>query len=197
MAINGLTTGTGMNVPSVNYEAHSEVAETKQKTAAAETDAVVYEKSSDSDKEKTNTSTRKVDQETIDRLKAEAEERTAQMRGLVEKLLLKQAGTASNAEGLANVFRKLQVDKETIEQAKADVAEDGYFGVEQTSDRIVSFAKALAGDDKELAGQMMDAFKEGYKQARDAWGEELPEISQKTYDKTLEKMQEWIDGLAG
>lgn len=197
MAINGLTTGTDTNVNPIAYETHSKTAETKQTQAAPETDAVVYEKSSETDKQKTNLSERKVDQETIDRLKADAEERTAQLRGLVEKLLLKQAGTASNAEGLANVFRKLEVDKETVEQAKADIAEDGYWGVEQTSDRLLSFAKALAGDDKNLAGQMVDAFKKGYEQAEGAWGEKLPELSQKTYDKTLEKMQEWIDGLEG
>lgn len=197
MAINGVTTGTETNVNPITYETHSKASETYQTQAAPQTDAVVYEKSSETDKKKTDFSERKVDQETIDRLKADAEERTAQLRGLVEKLLLKQAGTASNAEGLANVFRKLEVDKETVEQAKADIAEDGYWGVEQTSDRLLSFAKALAGDDKQLAGEMMNAFKKGYEQAEGAWGEKLPELSQKTYDKTIDKMQEWIDGLEG
>ena len=43
------------------------------------------------------------------------------------------------------------VDEETQKQAQADIAEDGYWGVEQTSDRILDFAKALSGNDPEKA----------------------------------------------
>ena len=79
-------------------------------------------------------------------------------------------------------------------QAEADIAEDGYWGVKQTSDRILDFAKALAGNDPDKAEEMLEAFKKGFKQATGAWGKELPEISQKTYDAVLEKFDAWKNG---
>ncbi|MBO7632860.1 MAG: hypothetical protein J6S72_00520, partial [Lachnospiraceae bacterium] len=87
--------------------------------------------------------------------------------------------------------------EETRAQAQEDISEDGYWGVEQTSDRIVSFAKALAGDNLELAQQMLEAVKEGFKQAGEEWGEDLPEISNRTMDATYKKLDEWIKSLGG
>ena len=63
----------------------------------------------------------------------------------------------------------------------------GYWGVEQTSDRIVSFATALAGDDSKALEKMRDAFVKGYKQAEKQWGGKLPDISQRTYDAVMKK----------
>ncbi|MBO4559001.1 MAG: hypothetical protein J5712_02865 [Lachnospiraceae bacterium] len=198
MALNGINPGTNVNITSASasYENVTFSAEiTKTSAVAASTDAAVYEKS-DEDKAAA-LANHKIDFETLDRLKADAEERTAQLRGLVEKLLLKQGGTFENAQGLANLYRKLEVDEETRAQAQEDISEDGYWGVEQTSDRIVSFAKALAGDNLELAQQMLEAVKEGFKQASEEWGEDLPEISNKTMDATFKKLDEWIKSLGG
>ena len=198
MALNGINPGTNVNITSAtaSYENVTFSAEiTKTTAAAASTDAAVYEKS-DEDKAAA-LANHKIDYETIDKLKADAEARTAQLRSLVEKLLLKQGGTFENANGLANLYRKLEVDEETRAQAQEDISEDGYWGVEQTSDRIVSFAKALAGDNLELAQQMLEAVKEGFKQAGEEWGEDLPEISNRTMDATYKKLDEWIKSLGG
>lgn len=198
MALNGINPGTNVNITAAtaSYENVTFSAEiTKTSAVAASTDAAVYEKS-DEDKAAA-LANHKIDFETLDRLKADAEARTAQLRGLVEKLLLKQGGTFENSQGLASIFRRLEVDEETRAQAQEDISEDGYWGVEQTSDRIVSFAKALAGDNLELAQQMYEAVKEGFKQAGKEWGEDLPEISNQTMDATYKKLDEWIKSLGG
>ena len=197
MAINGLN--AGMTQVTASYENVTLNAEITKTTAAAvskapESSAAVYEKSGDADKAVSN---HKIDYETIDKLKADAEARTAQLRSLVEKLLLKQGGTFDNSQGLASVFKKLEVDEETRAQAQEDISEDGYWGIEQTSDRIVSFAKALAGDNLEIAQQMYEAVKEGFKQAGIEWGEDLPDISKDTMDATYKKLDEWIKELGG
>ena len=85
------------------------------------------------------------------------------------------------------------MDAATKAQAQADIAEDGYWGVEQTSSRIVDFAVALTGGDPDKVEEMREAFKKGFKQAEKTWGGELPEISQKTYDAVMKK----FDKLAG
>ncbi len=85
----------------------------------------------------------------------------------------------------------LSPDPETIQQAQADIAEDGYWGVNQTSDRLVSFAKALTGGNPDKIDDMIAAVQEGFKQATKAWGSDLPDISQKTLDATMEKLKQW------
>ena len=90
--------------------------------------------------------------------------------------------------------RQLTVDEETQKQAQADIAEDGYWGVEQTSDRIPDFAKALSGNDPEKADLLIDAFKKGFDDATKSWGKDLPDISKRTYDAVLEKFDKWKNG---
>ena len=84
------------------------------------------------------------------------------------------------------------VDEATKAQAQADIADDGYWGVEKTSDRILDFAKALAGNDPGKAQQLLDAFKEGYKKAEETWGDKLPDISQRTYEAVEKKFNDWM-----
>ena len=76
-------------------------------------------------------------------------------------------------------------------QAQEDISENGYWGVEQTSQRILDFAKALSGGDVSKADLLLDAFKKGYEEATGAWGKELPEISKKTYEAVEEKFAAW------
>lgn len=193
--INPITSNNSVVKPeTVRETAAQSTAKTTAQTTANEAEAAVYEKTEQKAEEKP-VRTQPADPDLIERLKAEAEERNAQLRSLVEKMLLKQSGTVFNGEGLASVFRKLEVDDETRAQAQRDIAEDGYWGIEQTSDRIVSFAKGMAGDDPELAKSMYDAVKEGFKQAEKAWGEKLPDISQQTMEATYRKLDEWLASL--
>ncbi len=87
-----------------------------------------------------------------------------------------------------------EVDEFTKLQAQADIAEDGYWGVNQTSDRILDFAKALASNDPEKADMLMDAFKKGYEAAEKPWGKALPDICKQTYDAVLSKFDAWKNG---
>ena len=88
---------------------------------------------------------------------------------------------------------KFEVDEATKLQAQKDIAEDGYWGVNQTSDRIIDFAKALTGGDPSKIEDMREAFKKGYKQAEKTWGGELPEISKQTYDAVLAKFDKMAE----
>lgn len=168
---------------------------TSDKTAASDKTetGVVYEKSSQTDK---NTVTKKTDYAMVAKLKADAEQRTSQLRSLVEKMMTKQGTAIANADSMWSFLAEgnFTVDEETQKQAQADIAEDGYWGVEQTSDRILDFAKALSGDDPDKADAMLEAFKKGFEQATKAWGDKLPDISQRTYDAVVEKFNKWKNG---
>lgn len=112
----------------------------------------------------------------VAKLKADAEQRTSQLRSLVEKMMTKQGTAIANADSMWSFLAdgNFTVDEETQKQAQADIAEDGYWGVEQTSDRILDFAKALSGNDPEKADLLIDAFKKGFEDATKSWGKDLP-----------------------
>lgn len=159
----------------------------------SEEQGVIYEKSTEQEQLQTNHS------DLVAKLKAESDERTAQFRSLVEKIILKQSAASQDYD---NIYRYLAsgeftVDEATKLQAQADIAEDGYWGASQTSDRIVDFAKALAANDPEKAEELKEAFKKGYEQAQETWGGELPELSQKTFDLVIEKLDAWAGELEG
>lgn len=163
-----------------------------EKKEAAETSekAVVYEKTDKTSKKPVP------DKAMIDKMRADLDQRKAQLQNLVEKMLHKQGKALQKADDIWGMLRRgeVEVDPETRAQAQKDIAEDGYWGVEQTSDRLVSFAKALSGGDPAYADKLIDAIKKGFDQATKAWGDKLPDLCQKTIEATYEKMEAWKNG---
>ncbi len=192
------------SINGVNGYTAVKTAETEKASKATETtekqvrdDGVVYEKSNETKKDSANQIYNK--DNVIAKLKADQQSRLDSMNSLVQKLLGKQAEKfdLANGSNLAETFRQVagKVDQQTIDEAKASVAEDGYWGVNQTSDRLVSMAIALAGGDTDKADTMMAAIEKGYKQATKAWGEDLPQICQDTMEATRQKMDDWKNGV--
>jgi hypothetical protein len=82
----------------------------------------------------------------------------------------------------------------TPEAARDLIAEDGYFGVEQTSDRILTAAVALAGSDPAKLDQIKAGIEKGFDMAAKALGGSLPDISSQTYDAVMKKLDAWARG---
>lgn len=193
-AINGVTAVTATNAAAMTNEKVSEKAAetTTASKSEGESAGVVYEKSSST----VNTEYVKKNSALIEQLKADADARVSQLRSIVEQMMQKQGTAIGNADDMWKFLASgdYTVSPEVKAQAQADIAEDGYWGVEKTSDRIVDFAKALSGGDPEKADEMLEAFKKGFKAATAAWGKDLPDISQRTYDAVLEKFDAWKNG---
>lgn len=132
----------------------------------------------------------------INQMKADLEARTQSLFDIVNKSILGQGNAIANADEMWKFLASgdYTVDAATKEQAQKDIADDGYWGVTQTSDRIVDFAKALSGGDSSKADDMIKAFQKGFKEATKSWGKDLPDISQKTYDAVMEKLGKWKSG---
>ncbi len=200
MELNGINS----SVYTAGYSVSASTEKMESVTAAATDDAaaVVYEKSEASQASaaiySVGAKSGKVDKATIEQLKADAEARFSQLQSLVDKLLTKQSKTYQHATlgDLMTAVKdgKVTVDPETVAQAKKDVAEDGYWGVEQTASRIVDFAKALTGGDAGKVEEMRKAIEKGYKAATKTWGKELPDISQQTHSRVNELLDEWAKG---
>lgn len=196
MSVNGITS------TSTAYEAYqaSQPVKTNTETAAAnvtatEDVAAVYEPSKESETSKSQSVNYAQNTELVNKLKADAEAHTQQLQNIVQQLMTKQGQTYNTANDIWKFLASgnFTVDAATKEQAQKDIAEDGYWGVEQTSDRIIDFAKALTGGDPSKIEDMSEAFKKGYEQAEKTWGGELPEISKKTYDAVMEKFDKMAE----
>ncbi len=86
---------------------------------------------------------------------------------------------------------KVEVDDEARTEAAELISENGYWGVDQTSTRIVDFAIGAAGDDPEKLEQIKAGIEKGFGMALESFGGTLPEISYQTHDAVLEKLDAW------
>ncbi len=194
------------NVATANVNTASKATETKAEekanTTATETNktgfeetAVVYEKSQTAENTVTVKNTNNnVDREAIiAQMKADTEARMAQMQDLVRRMMQGQGNALSQADDVWSFLASgdYTVTEAAKLQAQEDISEDGYWGVEQTSDRILDFAKALSGGDASKADELLEAFKKGYEEATSAWGKDLPDISKRTYEAVEEKFAAW------
>ena len=155
MSLNGVNSGfstyeTGNVSSTKNTSDVSRAGKTgSDKTAASGYSdvAATYEHSSKSSNAVSSSSRKASNASVVAQLKADQEARMAQMHSLVTKMFSKQGITIGTADDMWKALAggNFTADAETIAQAKEDISEDGYWGVKQTSERIFSFAQALAG----------------------------------------------------
>ena len=152
--------------------------------------AAVYEKTKQTDSKKEPYKINKMSKEDraalVKALKEEVEARQKKFLDLVTQTISGQGQKISIADGnMDDIWKKLakgdfKISEAAKKQAKEEISEKGYWGVEQTSKRLFDYASALAGDDVDKMKAMQAAMENGYKEATKAWGKELPEISKKT-----------------
>lgn len=196
MSLNGINSNQQAQTAyqtKINQATQAATPETSGTKSSADV-SVVYEKSSADSTKATYTDSKSI----VAQMKADAEARTASMKSLVEKLITKQSGTfqLANSESGDSIWNEIRqghftADAQTIAQAKEDISEDGYWGVKQTSERMIDFAKALSGGDASKIDELTAAIKKGFEKAEKMWGGELPEISKKTYDAVMKGMEDW------
>jgi hypothetical protein len=110
------------------------------------------------------------------------------LRRLVTNML-KEQGIEYEIAGSGSVA--IDIAELSQEEAQELVADDGYFGVEQTSDRIVNFALSLAAGDVNRLDAIKEGVENGFNEALEAFGGTLPDISYETYDAVLQKLDAW------
>lgn len=92
---------------------------------------------------------------------------------------------------VATATSTIDITQLSQKEAQELVAQDGYFGVEQTSDRIVDFALSLAQGDVSKMDAIKQGIEQGFNEALEIFGGALPQISHDTYDAALEKLDAW------
>jgi ribosomal protein S17E len=129
------------------------------------------------------------DKTTIDKLKNESNKSFDTLKKMVEEML------KSQGKALKDLLpgELVKVDGATRAQASQLIADDGPLGIEAMSDKIVDFAKAISGGDKTKLATLKNAIDKGFQEAGRVLGS-LPEISMKTYDRIMEKLNIWEKG---
>lgn len=200
MSVNAIGSVTTSQVYTADYAAPKASEVSKVSETVTNESGVVYETSEAKDaKAPYSVNKMSADERTalVNKLKADSEARQNQLISLVQQMMNQQ----TNAYGQANnIWQFLAsgnytVDPATQAQAQADIAEDGYYGVKQTADRIFDFASALAGDDVDKMKEMQAAFEKGFQQAEKTWGGKLPDISYETQDAVNKKFEEYYAAM--
>lgn len=184
-SISGLSTNNGYA-----YNKDSKVKNEKDaENSKSSSEGVVYEKNT-----QTKTATYSINKMSsqerealVQQLKQDQVTRKQNLTNIVQQLISKQAKSFSITNDEDAMWKFLAsgnytVDAQTKLQAQKDIAEDGYYGVAQTSQRLFDFASALAGDDVEKMKEMQEAMQKGFKEATKSWGKELPDICKNTID---------------
>ncbi|MBU0665470.1 MAG: hypothetical protein KJ990_13125 [Proteobacteria bacterium] len=113
------------------------------------------------------------------------------LRGLVLNMLKEQGIDFKVATGATTGVQEIDISQLSQEEAQALIADDGYFGVKQTSDRIVNFAISMAGGDPSRLATIKEGVDKGFNEALKAFGGQLPDISYDTYDAVMKKLDDW------
>lgn len=136
--------------------------------------------------------------ELVAKLNSESQRQVDSFKSMVQDMFRNQGLAVKNSDDMWSMLASgnFRVDKQTAEKAQSLIAEDGYWGVNQTSERIFEMAKALSGGDEEGMTKMMEAFEKGFKQATKSWGKKLPDISQQTYEAVNKKFEEYKQSIS-
>lgn len=190
MEINGLDSTTLLNNTTQTANVYSASGQsTQEESTAAQTQPVdVYEPSDKSGGKYT------VDKDQVQKMIEESNRQVESFRKLIEGLFKKQSETWQNAnrgKPLGELLANMEIDEATRKKAQEDISEDGYYGVKQTSQRILDFAKAISGGDPSKAEDMRKAIQKGFGAAEKEWGGKMPEITQQTYDAVMKGIDEW------
>ncbi|MDR0248085.1 MAG: hypothetical protein LBI44_00250 [Oscillospiraceae bacterium] len=90
-----------------------------------------------------------------------------------------------------------EIDPELREEAAAMIGEDGYYGVRQTTARILDFARALAGNDydAQTVSDLRAGAKQGFDEVARMFGgyEYLPDVTKQTYDAVMHAFDDWAN----
>lgn len=199
MSVSGLGS-TDVNRLYQGYSANTVNPVNSEKTEEKKAEEVgaVFEKSDD---KITAGEQKKTDRSAIvAQMKQDLEQRKQELMDIVRKTITGQGKAFSEATGSDSIWKYLASGEFTVDElakkkAQEDISEDGYWGVKQTSDRILDFAKALSGDDPTKAQELLDAFDKGYKEATKEWGKDLPDISKQTYDAVHKKFDDWAKSV--
>ena len=138
----------------------------------------------------------KIDFKDFEKIREKSENDIEAFEKFINKIFSYQGSyTSRKTTSIKSVHIKIKSESaegaESTEEPSQEIT--GYWGAEETSQRILEFAKKISGNNPEKFDLLIGAFKTGFEEAKKAFGGTLPEVSHKTYDLVMdgfEKMKE-------
>jgi len=127
---------------------------------------------------------------------------TNHMGDAVRKLIASALGVNdANGQGFwalrSGNFKLSEADRA---QAQQLISEDGFFGVKQTTDRIMNFARAMVGEGASDAQieTMRKAVQKGFDEVARMFGgfDKLPDVTKQTHTAIMKEFDDWKAGNA-
>jgi hypothetical protein len=109
------------------------------------------------------------------------------MKNMVSQLLGQAANSSGKKEGLTleSIMKSYGLD-----YIESDGSED-FWGAEKTANRILDFAKSLAGNDPDNFKKVKDAFEKGFGECSGIWGGDLPDVCNQTAELVRKGFDDW------
>ncbi len=115
------------------------------------------------------------------------------MKDVVAKLLGQQVSGGSKT-GVTSQLNSV-LSKYGLTPIQSDGSDD-FWGAEKTANRILDFAKALAGDDEEAFATVKNAVEKAFGECEGIWGGKLPGVCYDTYDLIQKGFDDWEQEMA-
>jgi len=93
------------------------------------------------------------------------------------------------------LYNNTPISELSVGEANDLISDDGYFGIDKTSQRIIDFVIKGAGNDIDRLRAGREGILRGFTEAEKVWGGKLPDISYGTLEKSLEAIDEKIREL--
>ena len=148
--------------------------------------------------------TKKLSKDQVDELRGQIKEN---MHAYTFKSTSLQTGVVSQEDKFKKDYEEFQsflkdvgysgkpIAKLSQDEAKKLVAEDGIFGIKQTSERIANFVIQGAGGNKDLLRAGREGMLKGFKDAENMLGTSLAGISKKTMQTATELVDKAMHDL--
>lgn len=109
------------------------------------------------------------------------------MKNMVSQLLGQAANSSGKKDGLSleSIMKSYGLD-----YIESDGSED-FWGAEKTANRILDFAKSLAGNDPDKFAKVKSAFEKGFGECSGIWGGSLPDVCNQTADLVRKGFDDW------
>lgn len=110
-------------------------------------------------------------------------ENSSGQKDILDFLAGKEVSEEFNLENIG--YEGKPITELSKDEAAELLGDDGFFGIEQTSNRVANFVLGFSGDDIDKLEAGREGIVKGFEEAQEMWGGELPQISQDTQTRTL------------
>ncbi len=132
----------------------------------------------------------KIEFEDFEKIREKSNNDIEAFKKFIDKIFSYQGNHAIKSSKTISTI-EIKIKTENVEETENNENKiTGYWGAEETSQRILDFAKKISGDNPEKFNLLLNSFKEGFEEAKKCFGGELPEVCNETYDLVIKGFED-------